>query len=273
MYLLYLCIKKSQRSSTIGDGSPLTVTYSLLKCTTHVPFVLVQNTSQRASTIGDGSPLTVNYSLLKCTTHVPFVLVQNTSQRSSTIDDGLASAVSTIPFSDVLPMYLLYLCKTQVSGRQPSTTALPPQSQLFPSHMYYPSTCLCKTQVSGRQPSTTALPPQSQLFPSQMYYPSTFCTCAKHKSAVVNHRRRPCLRSLNYSLLRCTTQVPVPFVLVQNTSQRFLPLVSSQPSHLWLSAVRLSPACLPPSRSHRASPKASPSPPFFYFGDLLMGEN
>ena len=52
-----------------------------------------------------------------------------------------------------------------------------------------------------------------------------------------------CLRSLNYSLLRCTTHVP--FVLVQNTSQRFSPLVSSQPSHLWLSAVRRSPACLP----------------------------
>ena len=176
MYLLYLCKKKSQRS-TIGDGSPLTVMYSLLRkyypctfctcakkksavnhrrwfsadclsipfseSTAHVPFVLVQNTSQRASTIGDGSPLTVNYSLLKCTTHVPFVLVQNTSQRSSTIDDGL------------------------------------------------------------------------------------------------------CLRSLNYTRLRCTTHVP--FVLVQNTSQRFLPLVSSQPSHLWLSALRRSPACLPPA--------------------------
>ena len=125
----------------------------------------MQNTSQRASTIGDGSPLTVNYSLLKCTTHVPFVLVQNTSQRSSTIDDGL------------------------------------------------------------------------------------------------------CLRSLNYTRLRCTTHVP--FVLVQNTSQRFSPLVSSQPSHLWLSAVRRSPACLPAclpaARSHRASPspavKSEPTSP------------
>jgi hypothetical protein len=39
-----------------------------------------------------------------------------------------------------------------------------------------------------------------------------------------------CLRRLNYSLFRCTTHVP--FVLVQNTSQRFSPLVSSQPSQL-----------------------------------------
>ena len=103
--------------------------YSLLRCTTHVPFVLVQNTSQRSSTIDDGSPLTaclrrLNYSLLRCTTHVPFVLVQNTSQRSYTIDDGRpAFAVLCIPFSDILPMYLLYLCKIQVSGPTPSTTA------------------------------------------------------------------------------------------------------------------------------------------------------
>ena len=95
MYLLYLCIKKSQRS-TIGDGSPLTACLRRLK-----------------------------YSLLRCTTHVPFVLVQNTSQRSYTIDDGRpAFAVLCIPFSDVLPMYLLYLCKIQVSGRTPSTMVL-----------------------------------------------------------------------------------------------------------------------------------------------------
>jgi hypothetical protein len=151
----------SQRASTIGDGSPLTVNYSLLKCTTHVPFVLVQNTSQRSSTIDDGLCLrSLNYSLLRCTTHVPFVLVQNTSQRASTIGDGSPLTV-------------------------------------------------------------------------------------------------------NYSLLKCTTHVP--FVLVQNTSQRFLPLVSSQPSHLWLSAVRRSPACLPAARSHRASPspavKSEPTSP------------
>ena len=112
-----------------------------------------------------------------------------------------------------------------------------------------------------------------------MYYPCTFCTCAKYKSTAVHHRRRPafavlsipfsdvlpmyllylckiqvngrtpsttvCLRRLNYSLFRCTTHVP--FVLVQNTSQRFSPLVSSQPSQLWLSlsADRRCPACLP----------------------------
>ena len=118
MYLLYLCIKKSQRS-TIGDGSPLTV--------------------------------------------------------------------YLFPSQKVLPMYLLYLCKIQVSGRQPSAMVLRwlliiPFSNVLPMYLLY----LCKTQVSGRQPSTTALPPQSQLFPSQMYYPSTctFCTCAKHKSAV-----------------------------------------------------------------------------------------
>jgi hypothetical protein len=34
-----------------------------------------------------------------------------------------AFAVLSIPFSDVLPMYLLYLCKIQVNGRTPSTTA------------------------------------------------------------------------------------------------------------------------------------------------------
>ena len=33
----------------------------------------------------------LSYSLLRCTTHVPFVLVQNTSQRPYTIDDGLPS--------------------------------------------------------------------------------------------------------------------------------------------------------------------------------------
>jgi hypothetical protein len=34
-----------------------------------------------------------------------------------------AFAVLSIPFLDVLPMYLLYFCKIQVNGRTPSTTA------------------------------------------------------------------------------------------------------------------------------------------------------
>ena len=52
--------------------------------------------------------------------------------------------------------------------------------------MYYPCTfCTCAKHKSAvvnhrRRP----LPPQSQLYPSQMYYPCTFCTCAKYKSAV-----------------------------------------------------------------------------------------
>ncbi|VVH58135.1 hypothetical protein BAZOLSSOX_2623 [uncultured Gammaproteobacteria bacterium] len=50
---------------------------------------------------------------------------------------------------------------------------------------------LCKIQVNGRTPSTTACLRRLKLFPSQMYYPCTFCTCVKYKSTAVHHRRRP----------------------------------------------------------------------------------
>jgi hypothetical protein len=49
---------------------------------------------------------------------------------------------------------------------------------------------LCKIQVNGRTPSTTACLRRLKLFPSQMYYPCTFCTCVKYKSTAVHHRRR-----------------------------------------------------------------------------------
>ncbi len=68
----------------------------------------------------------------------------------------------------------------------------------------------CKTQVSQRSSIIDDGSPLI-LFPSQMYYPCTFCTCAKHK-AVNGSPLIACLRSLHYTLLRCTTHVP--FVLV-----------------------------------------------------------
>jgi len=52
----------------------------------------------------------VKYALLRCTTHVPFVLVQNTSPRAS----DPASAVLSTLFSDALPMYLLYFDNIQL---------------------------------------------------------------------------------------------------------------------------------------------------------------
>ena len=104
--------------------------YSLLRCTTHVPFVLVQNTSQRSSTIDDGSPLTaclrrLNYSLRRCTTHVPFVLVQNTSQRScprslpSYGSPLINAAPPALPsFLACLPSFLA--CLPLTSGKVPN---------------------------------------------------------------------------------------------------------------------------------------------------------
>ena len=43
---------------------------------------------------------------------------------------------------------------------------------------------LCKTQVSQRSSIIDDGSPLI-LFPSQMYYPCTFCTCVKYKSAVL----------------------------------------------------------------------------------------
>ena len=178
--------------------------------TAHVPFVLVQNTSQRASTIGDGSPLTVNYSLLKCTTHVPFVLVQSTSQRSSTIDDGLCLRSLN---------YSLLRCTTHVP------------------FVLVQNTSQRASTIGDGSPLTV----NYSLLKCTTHVPFVLVQNTSQRSSTIDDGL--CLRSLNYSLLRCTTHVP--FVLVQNTSQRFSPLVSSQPSHLWLSAVRRSPACLP----------------------------
>ena len=99
--------------------------------------------------------------------------------------------------------------------------------------MYYPCTfCTCAKHKSAvvnhrRRP----LPPQSQLYPSQMYYPCTFCTCAKYKSAVF------------------TAGV----------------LAAFPPMALSCSPLSCLPACLPAARSHRASPspavKSEPTSP------------
>ena len=124
--------------------------YSLLRCTTHVPFVLVQNTSQRSYTIDDGSPLTaclrrLNYSLLRCTTHVPFVLVHKKKSAVVHHRRWFSADCYLFPSQKVLPMYLLYLC---IKKSQRSYT------------------------IGDGSPLTVIY---SLL---RKYYPCTFCTCA-----------------------------------------------------------------------------------------------
>ena len=124
--------------------------YSLLRCTTHVPFVLVQNTSQRSSTIDDGSPLTaclrrLNYSLLRCTTHVPFVLVHKKKSAVVHHRRWFSADCYLFPSQKVLPMYLLCLC---IKKSQRSYT------------------------IGDGSPLTVIY---SLL---RKYYPCTFCTCA-----------------------------------------------------------------------------------------------
>jgi hypothetical protein len=104
----------------------------------------------------------LKYSLLRWTTHVPFVLYVKYSTPASPHQQRPAFAALSIPFSDVQPMYLLYLCKIQVNGRTPSTTA-----------------CLRRLKYSLLR-CTTHVP---------------FCTCAKYKSTAVRsithgHRRK-----------------------------------------------------------------------------------
>ena len=156
MYLLYLCIKKSQRS-TIGDGSPLTV--YLFPSQKVLPMYLLYlciKKSQR-STIGDGSPLTVMYSLLR--KYYPCTFCTCAKKKSAVNHQRWFSADCYVfPSQKVLPMYLLYLCikksqRSTIGDGSPLTVYLFPSQKVLPMYLLY----LCKIQVSGRQPSAMVL--------------------------------------------------------------------------------------------------------------------
>jgi hypothetical protein len=156
MYLLYLCIKKSQRS-TIGDGSPLTVMYSLLRKYYPCTFCTCAKKKSAVNHRRWFSADCLSIPFSESTAHVPFVLVH---KKKSAVNHRrwFSADCYVFPSQKVLPMYLLYLCikksqRSTIGDGSPLTVYLFPSQKVLPMYLLY----LCKIQVSGRQPSAMVL--------------------------------------------------------------------------------------------------------------------
>jgi hypothetical protein len=187
MYLLYLCKIQVNGRTPSTTACLRRLKYSLLRCTTHVVHLRREYLRRQRQAVVDGvRPLTCilhKYKRYMGSTSEKGIIKKSTAVHHRRRP---AFAVLSIPFSDVLPMYLLYLCKMQVNGRTPSTTACLhkykrymgstsekgiiktakagrrrwctavdlsiPFSDVLPMYLLY----LCKMQVNGRTPSTTA---------------------------------------------------------------------------------------------------------------------
>ncbi len=159
MYLLYLCkTQVSQRSSIIDDGSPLILFPSQM----YYPCTFCTCAKHKSV---NGSPLiaclrSLHYTLLRCTTHVPFVLVCKIQVSQWFSADSLPPQSSLYPSQMYYPCTFCTCAKHKSVSQRSSTIDDGSPLILFPSQMYYPCTfCTCAKHksVSGRQPSTMVL--------------------------------------------------------------------------------------------------------------------